>query len=427
MRLLNMPKGFLWGAATSGHQVEGHNINSDWWKWELEGRVAEKSGRACDHYRVFKEDIQLARNLGHNAYRFSAEWSRIEPVRGEFSEDALAHYNEVISFLRQLNIEPIVTLNHFTVPLWFYDKGGWLNPESTNAFRDYVAKVVSELGEGVKYWITINEPGVYAHGGYIEGNWPPGRKSYTLASRVLVSLMRAHCLAYQTIHDIYRKRSRPAPLVSISKHIMPFEPCRAGSLKDKIPACLRNYYFNDLTVRSLISGRIVAPGFGFIRLPAKNTLDFLGINYYRRELIRFKGLFGRDLFGEVCDPAGRDDAGERNYLGWEIYPEGLYNVLKRYSEYGLPMMITENGICTENDRERIKFIENHLEAISRAIREGVNVCGYLYWSLLDNFEWAHGFGPRFGLVEVDYDTLRRRTRESGLFYSGIIKDNGGER
>lgn len=420
---LRFPEKFLWGAATSSHQVEGNNRNNDWWKWEEEGRVKEPSGKACNQYNHYRDDFKLAKELNHNGHRFSLEWSRIEPEEGKFDKEAISHYKEMIKTLRALDIEPIVTIYHFTLPLWFSQRGGWLARNSEYKFAAFAERAAEEFGEDVRYWITLNEPVGYTYSSYIEGSWPPGRRSFKDAARVFSTLLLAHSLAYNAIHKLYRKNNWTSPKVSISKHVLIFNPCRKSSILDRISTRLRYYYFNTLFIRSLLCGWCIAPGIPITRLPVKRSLDFLGINYYTRDYVHYAGISPVKIFGTVCTLIHHKDEGKRNFLKWEIYPEGIYKVLKEYSSYNLPILITENGICTNDDNDRADFIKVHLKEVARAIRDGVDVLGYLHWSLIDNFEWAHGYGPRFGLIEVDYATQRRSIRPSARVYAEIIKKN----
>lgn len=421
---LKFPDGFLWGAATSSHQVEGGNENNDWWKWEKEGKVKEQSGRASNQYELFKSDFKLAHSLKHNAHRFSLEWSRIEPEEGNFRKNAIAHYREAIKNLRSLRIEPIVTINHFTLPAWFYEKGGWTGKGSARAFAAFARKVAEELGEHVTYWLTLNEPTGNIHGAYITGTWPPGKKSNKEAAKAFVGVLKAHCLAYKAIHKVYKEKGWRAPMVSVAKFSLSYSPCRPNSIWDRLATRIRNYYVNRLLIESLIKGYCVAPGIPPTLLPVKRSLDFIGLNYYTRDYVHFAGLTSLNVFGGyICSTLHHENSGKRNFLKWEIYPEGFYRMLMEVARYGLPILVTENGICTNDDNDRIDFIEQHLKEAGRAIKDGAPVFGYLYWSLLDNFEWTHGYGPRFGLIEVDYATQRRTVRPSARIYADIIKKN----
>ncbi|OGW84968.1 MAG: hypothetical protein A3C35_05620 [Omnitrophica bacterium RIFCSPHIGHO2_02_FULL_46_11] len=414
------PKGFLWGAATSSHQVEGDNIHNDWWEWEQTGKVKESSGKACEHWTRFHEDFKLAKSLHHNSHRFSIEWSRIEPHEGEFSEAAISHYRQMIQSLRSVGLEPIITLHHFTLPLWLAKEGGWLSNRSPQLFGRYAQKVAESLGEGIRYWMTINEPEVYIFKSYLTGEWPPGEKAPEKVYKVASHLLKAHVFAYDAIQDTFQKLNRPPTQVGIAKHVAVFSPC-SSSLWDRISVWLRNLMFNHLFIKALIKGRIFYPGFFRIQLPRMKTLDFIGLNYYTRDFVANKGFRTPGVFGDVCTSKHHSDVGKKNFLSWEIYPKGLFLLVKDFSRYHLPILISENGICTEHDEERWQFIHDHLKHLAKAIEEGAPVIGYLYWSLLDNFEWAEGFAPQFGLVEVDYKTQGRKIRPSAKAYAQVCK------
>jgi len=412
------PKDFLWGAATSSHQVEGNNTNNDWWQWEQHIPLKMRSGQACDEWNRFEEDFQLAQTLGLTAYRFSLEWSRIEPAPGQFDASALDRYREMIRSLRSKGIEPVVTLNHFTIPIWLVSRGGWLSDDSPEFFAQYVQKAIEALGEDVHYWITINEPAVYTYKSYMIGQWPPGKKSAKEAFRVVQNLANAHVLAYGKIKEVYARKGWKEPMVGVAQQALIFAPC-SGSLRDRLSARLRDRAINHLFIQALIRGRARIFGIFSMRLPRAGTLDFIGLNYYTREFVRNRGFLLSDILGDECVP--EDIRGKRNCLGWEIYPQGLYTFIKAFSKYKLPILISENGICTNDDTERSEFIGEHLKAVALAMKEGAPVIGYLYWSLLDNYEWAAGFAPRFGLIEVDYATQGRKIRESARKYEEIIR------
>ncbi|MCR4401343.1 MAG: glycoside hydrolase family 1 protein [Firmicutes bacterium] len=415
------PKGFLWGAATSSHQVEGNNVNNDWWDWEqLPGKVArgDKSGDACDHYNRYKRDFEIARDLGHNAHRLSLEWSRIEPDEGRFDRGAIEHYREVLGTLRSFGMATMVTLHHFTNPRWLAAKGGWALAEVVDLFERYSRHVAEQLGELVDFWITVNEPMVYATHGYLLGWWPPEKRSIVLAFRVAKNLARAHGRAYHAIHDVLGARGR-TPAVGIAKNMMIFDPKNPGNKLDGVVARKLDRIFNTSFLDALTTGVMDFP---LVTRESDRgiagTQDFIGVNYYSRTLASFSFCKPRTLF---MDMSVKEDA-EKNSLGWEIYPEGLYRILMRVKGYGLPVYITENGICTDDDRQRERFILLHLREAARAIADGVDVCGYFHWSLMDNFEWKEGFTPRFGLVGVDYKTQKRTIRPSARLYSEVIRE-----
>lgn len=417
----NLP--FLWGTATSSHQVEGNNQFNDWWEWEMQGRVIEKSAHADKHYELYPEDFKLIKGLGQNAHRLSIEWSRIEPRENEWNQAEIDHYREVLIELKNLGIEPIVTLHHFTHPQWFAEKGGWLNEKSTEYFSRYTEKVVAALGEHVRFWMTINEPLIFIYFGFTEGSWPPGIASVPKSLEAFKKLLHAHIASYQVIHKIYKNWQKPV-WVSFAHHMGYLQPCRSNSLRDKISTWLRNWFLNHVFVKALMSGFLFFPGFFCESLPAKGTLDYLGLNYYSRNFIRSSGFKTREeAIGAVClDPHHDVQVKERNVMGWDIFPEGIYQVLKQLKQYNLPVIISENGICAADDEQRARFIQDHLAMILKAKEEGVQVFGYLYWSLMDNFEWAHGYKPRFGLIEVDFTTFERKVRPSAQVLSRICRN-----
>jgi beta-glucosidase len=395
------PKSFFWGAGISAYQVEGNNINSDWWEWEKKVGLRETSGLTCRHYELYKEDFNLASSLNHNAHRFSIEWSRIEPKEGRFSTKEIEHYQDVILSLREHNIEPIVTLHHFTNPIWFANLGGWLNKNAQKYFLHYVERIVEALCDKVRFWVTINEPIVYVYHSYILGVWPPQQASFLKAKFVTDNLIISHIKAYKLIHRIYERRKLPPPFISIAKNLQAFVPC-LPTLKNKFAAYLRDRSFNFAFLKRLIRAK---------------SLDFIGVNYYTRSLVDVEGWSLRNLLLEGCKK--NHSQLKKNSLGWDIYPQGLYDLLLRLKRYNLPIFILENGVCTEDDNLRWGFIYEHLRNLSLAMAQGACVLGYIYWSLIDNFEWDKGFGPRFGLVEVDYNTYKRTVRESARKFSKV--------
>ena len=400
----------MWGAATSAHQVEGGNQWNDWWAWEAAGKVPERSGRATDHFHRFKEDFRLARSLGHTAHRFSIEWSRLEPSEGKWDEVAFRHYDEVFEALAAENLEPVVTLHHFTNPQWFAEKGGWLRPDAAEIFGRYAKRVAERFGRRARFWITINEPLIYLYHGFLTGLWPPGVKSMTQARRIFSALLRGHIAAYQALHE---HSQNPDCRVSIAHHVIAFAPCRPGSWLDRWAVSMRAGFINQLIVKALQSGFLFYPGIFCEKLPARKTLDYLGLNYYSRDFVRFEGLSPTSHLGEVCDKGHHCHQVESfTDLKWEVYPRGIHQIVDSFRWLGLPILITENGIATGDDRRREHFIEAHLGELERARKEGASIFGYFYWSLVDNFEWAEGFRPRFGIVEVDYATGERRVRPS---------------
>jgi beta-glucosidase len=406
-----VPSGFLWGTATAAHQVEGDNRASDWWEYEQQARLPHRSGEACRHYDLFERDLDLVRDLGQNAYRCSIEWSRLEPAEGQWNDDALAHYQTVVAALRARGIEPVVTLHHFTNPAWFLRRGGWARRDSLAFFSRYVERVAAALGPSVAWWLTINEPTVYAMEAYVLGEWPPCRvHAWRTAVAVLRNLARAHVAAYATLH-----RHRPDARVSFAHSAPVIEPCRPDRLRDRLAAATRDAMLNREFFR-LIGAHA---GAGRAR-----NLDFVGINYYTRNVVRSAGLGLGALVGHACHEPHHGNDGAPGTMGWEVYPRGLLTTLRRFARYGLPLVVTENGIATDDEDLRVEFLRQHLAGIQQAIDEGLPVAGYFYWSLMDNFEWAHGFAPHFGLAAVDRTTQARTLRPAARVYADWIRGHG---
>ncbi|HBP01105.1 MAG: Beta-glucosidase A [Candidatus Moranbacteria bacterium GW2011_GWE1_49_15] len=408
---LVFPKGFLWGASTSSHQVEGYTKNN-WTEWERENaerlaRGARKkwkqsqqerfpemfdsqnyiSGKACDHYNLFKKDFDLAKELGHNAHRFSIEWSRIEPEEGIFDQKEIEHYREVIEALRENGMEPFVTLWHWTDPIWFAKKGGWTSADAVKDFKRFVEKITYEFQDIVKYWIVVNEPNVGMGFGYLLGSQPPAKKGPISFLQAYFNLLKAYRQCYGLIH----KTAQGA-------HV----------------GFAHSFYLYEAEIWKPINGIVssVAAYFSdYFFTRTDGYRDFIGCNYYQEITLSFNKKKQPDR--ETTD------------LGWRIYPVGIYDVLLSLKKYGLPVYITENGIADADDSKREKFIKEHLRFVHKAISEGVDVRGYMHWSLIDNFEFPdmRGFWPRFGLVEVDFETQERKVRPSALEYKKICESN----
>ena len=420
---LIFPKGFLWGSAASAHQTEGGTHN-DWSEWEkIPGKIRDgsTSAIACDHYNRYEEDFDLAQDLGHQVHRFSIEWSRIEPAHDHWKTDEIEHYRRVVEALIARGIKPMITLHHFTNPLWFRDMGGWLNPESPTLFAPYCRRIAEALCDYDVIWNTINEPLVVATLGYLFGEFPPGIRDYGKTLTVAKHLLMAHGQAATQVREVYEEQGleqpQIAPVISVS-YFMPADPTNEDDIE-------LARYLDELYNQSWISGAIsgVVPkvlGGGGAYEPLRNSVDFIGVNYYSRMLVSSKLDF---LAGEMPP---KDPSLERcEGLDWEVYPEGYYHILNSlWSRYNVPLFLTENGIGTLDDSLRCRYIILHLQQVHRAIVDGVRVLGYLVWSLTDNFEWTYGYGSHFGLVEVDYETLERRPRQSAYMFRQIIEQNG---
>jgi beta-glucosidase len=441
--MLNFPHNFYWGTATAAFQIEGHPEEylgklSDWSEWiDREDKVLKptNNGRAVEHYQHLNEDIKLVHELNNNAYRFSFNWARLHRGPGEFDENTARFYDALLDELLVSNpkkrIEPFATILHFVLPSWIAKQGGWENPNTAYEFKNFTEYLVKRFGNRIKFWITINEPNIFLGFGYESGIWPPGYENdWNRYLKAYQGLVLGHQLAYKII-----KEFNPKAQVGFSQNLYCYEPHDADLVNhpwqslDALPNILRKQIHNHAFIESCVD---------------LGALDFLGVNYYTRfsynlnpqaqDAINQKA--SSSFWGDLIDRSKiSNQACKFNSLGWELYPQGLYKALtdKALTRLigNLPVYITENGYCqieSESqdieDPERIKFIKNHLVYLHKALNEGVNLKGYFYWSLLDNFEWALGMNPRFGLVHVDHKTFTRTPKASYHYYSQIANQNG---
>jgi len=427
---LRFPPGFDFGVATSAHQVEGGTTANTWSAWELgrhpDGRptiaTGERCGRGADHWARFDADLGLMRWLGIGVYRFSVEWSRIEPLAGQLDLAALERYRQWCLDLRAAGITPMVTLHHFTEPLWTRERGGFEQQATVDAWVRFVQLCVRRLGDVVDRWVTINEPVAYVSQGWLRGEWPPGRRDPTAAAQVLENLLLAHARAYQVIHAADRGPRRHQ--VGLAHNIMPMRPQRAAHPGDRFVARQLDRTYNWAVPDALAGGvlRLRLPGLTFTaRHPAvRGTQDFFGLNHYHRVLVRARP-------GAAEPVALLPLPGERSDLGWSLEPWTLGATARAAARYGLPIIVTEHGAADGDtpDVRRRHFLGGSLAALAAARRDGVDVRGYLHWSLLDNFEWAHGYSMRMGLFRVDRDDFRRITTSSARFYRDVIAAQAG--
>jgi beta-glucosidase len=418
--------GFLLGTATAAHQIEGNNSNS-WTDWELQpfpdGRPhisdGSVSGPADDSWSRFDTDLALMKKLGANAYRFSVEWSRLEPNEGEWREDVAARYLDWATRLRAAGITPMVTLFHFTLPRWVVAKGGWESDSTIDDFEAFAGRVAASLGGQVDLWCTLNEPNVYVTQGYIKGINPPGKQDQKLAATALARLMKAHARAARQIRQqdtVDADGDGKPALIGIAQHLHLFQAA-SNSILDATVTGLTDDFFNESFIAAATTGHIHLSIPGAVSIEEdvaglKGSFDYLGVNYYTRDYLR-ADLADPSLSIQYV-PKGRP----RNDSGWDIYPEGLYMFLKRYSNLGIPLYITENGIDDRVGNVRPGFLRDHFYALQRAVQDGVDVRGYFHWSLIDNFEWQDGYGPKFGLYHVDFSSpekTRTPTEAVGTF------------
>ena len=388
----DFPDGFLFGSSTAAHQVEGSNVNNDWWAWEhAPGTPAvEPSGDAIDQLHRYDDDFALLAGLGQNAHRLSLEWSRIEPEPGEFSRAALEHYRRVLGSLGEHGLTALVTLHHFTLPRWLAARGGWASRDAVDRFERYRERAAAALGNLMPYACTINEPQIVARFGYLEGAFPPGVRDPALWRRVTRTFIAAHDAAVRALGA-----GAGSPQAGICLQMPALEPARPNdpgcvALCAELQREMVDVYLEDL------SG------------------DFVGVQYYTRERL---------------DPAvpnhnaGPPEGAPLTLMGWELFPEGLHRAITTAAAgSGLPVIVTENGIATADDAHRIDYLRDHLTQVGRALDDGVDVRGYMYWSSFDNFEWNEGYRPTFGLVGIDRDNgLERVLRPSAEWYGEVAR------
>lgn len=421
-RVLRFPEGFLWGTASSSYQCEGGNTNNQWYRWEQQRRITsgEQCGNAANWWQSAEADFDLAKQLDNNALRLSLEWSRVEPAEGQWNSVAIDRYRAMLTDLHRLDIKPIVTLHHFTDPLWFADRGGFANAANVRYFISYVTHVVHELRDLCDFWVTINEPNVYAYLGYLSGSYPPGETSLLRAFRVLRNLMQAHVEAFHAIRNL-----QPEAQIGYCPNYHLFDPASPGSPLDRGVANVQDTLFNWASFQICERGHFQLPLNLLLRpiAGAAGTRDYHGINYYTREMVHFDLTNPAEAFGRRFTRAGVI----LNDEGGEIYPEGLYRVLKAVfhrAKGNKPLYITENGFSDIIDDRRPRATLEHLAAVHRAISEGIPIHGYFYWSLIDNFEWNKGWTMRFGLIEVDPRAQQRTPRPSAGMFGEICRANG---
>ncbi len=414
----SFPKGFLWGTATSAHQVEGNNQNNNWAKWEEEGHILDRQhcGLACDWWGGrWKEDFDRAAEASQNTHRFSIEWSRIQPSPDQWDEDALDYYRELAKGLHQRGMKPLVTLHHFTDPLWLTEMGGWENPAVIEKFAAFTSKAINALKQYVDFWCTINEPNVYTIMGYIMGTFPPGVKDSHRSFQVIVNMVSAHAAAYEQIHLI-----QPNASVGMAINYRSFMPARKWFPFDKWMANIHAKNFNDVFTDPMVTG-LVKYLFTKKSVPkAKGTMDYLGINYYSRDLVAFSPFAINDFFAKRFNNPNAA-LSETGFIANE--PQGLYEALKWGSAYKMPVYITENGIEDSKDTLRPRYISEHIHQLWHAVNFNWLIKGYYHWTLVDNFEWERGWSQRFGLWELDPATQIRRKRPSADLFASICKSN----
>jgi len=438
------PENFLWGTATSAYQIEGSPLvdgagPSIWHRFcHSPGRVrdGDTGDIACDHYARFRDDVALMADLGLNAYRFSISWSRILPEgRGRVNARGVAFYERLVDALLERGIQPMATLYHWDLPAALDDRGGWLNPDIAPWFADYASVMYRALDDRVRLWTTLNEPWVVMDGGYLHGALAPGHRSLYEAPIASHHLLLAHAAAVEA----YRADGRNS--VGLVVNLEP-KYAATDSEVDRAATARADAYMNRHYLDPVLLGTYpeeLADIFGpaWPEFPAaeleriRQPIDFLGVNYYTRNVTRDDPAALPVRAGRVRQPRHA-----HTETDWEVYPDGLFDTLKWVRQrYGpMPLYVTENGAAfydppaatngRVDDPLRVEYYHNHIAAVQRAIRDGVDVRGYFAWSLLDNFEWAHGYSKRFGIVHVDYETQKRTPKASAVYYSEVIASRG---
>jgi len=419
----HFPRGFLWGTATASHQVEGNNTNNQWWKWEQEGHTDGRSGLACDWWGGrWKEDFDRAAEGGQNAHRLSVEWSRIQPTPDTWDEDALERYRNMLRGLRERGMTPMVTLHHFTDPLWLAEYGSWETEAVVPLFEKFVRKTVQALKEYCTLWCTLNEPNGYALNGYVggglSGNFPPGKNNIKLALQVQANLIRGHVVAYHAIHQI-----QPESRVGIALHYRAFKPHHSWSPLDKLLTKNANVMLNEIFPMAFANGSI-RTALGTIRIPeATGKQDYFGFNYYTKNRVTFdlrrpETMFSNGFYAKDADLS------DKAFFANE--PDGMFEGLKWIVKTfpNLPIIVSENGFADADDKVRPRYIAQHIHQMWRAVNFNWPIKGYFHWTLVDNFEWEHGWTLRFGLWALDVETQKRTKRPSADLYEEICKENG---
>ncbi len=382
------PDGFIWGTATAAHQVEGGNFNNDWWAWEHnpDSGCVEASGDACNHWALYEHDIDLLKGFGFNAYRFSVEWSRIEPERGEWSHAAIDHYRKVLEACHTRGVRPIVTYHHFTNPRWVAHLGGWEEPDTADRFAEFAGRVTDALGDLIGTACTLNEPNIVATIGYLAGAFPPGRRDPALRRAVNDIFIDAHHKATKAI-----KASTGDFPVGMCVAMSDYQAVEGGEQRrDRIRKNMQDVF-----------------------LEAARGDDFVGVQCYSRDRVGPDGVIATE------------EGVPLTQMGYEVWPESLEATIRRATEVtdGTPVLVTENGIGIEDDEVRIAYVSRALTGVQHCLADGIDVRGYTYWSLMDNFEWAYGYGPKFGLIAVDRTTFERTPKPSATWLGAIAKAN----
>ena len=425
---IHFPNSFAWGTATAAHQVEGNNTNNNWYDWEHQlnennqPRIhnGDKSILAADHWNRYPDDIKLMKDLGVNHYRFSIEWSKIEPQNGNYNDESIQHYRDLCDSLIKNNITPVVTLHHFTHPTWFEKLGAFEKKENIDHFIEYSEYAFNNLKDLVPIWCTINEPSVFVSQGYFNGIFPPGKKDPVLAATVLENLLFAHTKTYKHLKSLNGGDNAQIGLV---KNIFQFDPLRRWHILDWAFSKVLNNVFTHSTLDYFKKGYSTFSLPGMVKKHMENNdavgaMDFIGLNYYSRMHVKGQANLTEPF---VFEKRAKDIQTDMDYA---LYPEGFYEALHTISTLKKPIYVTENGVADQGNNIREIFIKRYLYALHKGLQDGLDIRGYFYWTLMDNFEWAEGYKMKFGLYEVDFETQERTLRESSNLFAKMVKKPG---
>lgn len=417
---LNFPKNFLWGFGSSAHQVEGNCTNNSWSRWEQgsfddgQPHVTASSGIACDHWNRYEDDIALLEQTGAQAFRFSVEWSKIEPHEGVFDETVLDHYEDVCRKLCLNGLKPVITLHHYTDPVWFMDNGGFERQENIIYYVRFCQKVFQRLHPYVHMWLTFNSPSGYASKGYLNGTVPPGKKDMQAMAEVLKNMLEAHV---QTYHTLKMLPGGSASRIGILKNIYQLDPWNYYNPLDHLAARIGNYLVNSSMYTFFTTGvfNVYIPGKVSVyheNNHATTSLDFIGLNYYSHAYM--------NCFKLSQDP---DETKTQNPM-YTLYPEGIYRAIKEIHKniarpLNVPIYVTENGIATDDDDVRREHAQRYLYALSCAIEDGYDVRGYIHWALMDNYEWGT-YDKHYGVYAVDFATQARTLKPGADYLLNVI-------
>jgi beta-glucosidase len=405
----DFPDNFIFGVAASAYQIEGGNKNCDWYLWEQEKNL-ERCGVACDFWNRYREDIDIMSSLGIHAHRVGIEWSRVEPEKNKIDYEAVERYREILKAHKDKGIKVFLNLHHFTLPIWVYKNGSVFNEENQREFEEHCAFIAREFKGLVDTYCTINEPGAWAIESFLAGEFPPGLKSIKWYKKAYRAIMEMHARAYRAVKS--EDPNKPAGVVHACACVLPrhrFEPA------DWILAWIFRRNSNEVVVNGLLDGKI----FGKKIEGLEESSDYLGLNYYTKALV-CASMFWKPREGGMVSSARK---GEKvNQMGWSVYPEGILKVIEEVSRAGKPIIITENGIATEDDNWRIEYTRLHLEKIKEALGQGYDIRGYFHWSYIDNFEWAKGYVPKLGIVGLERGSLKRVPRGSAYFYEKVCRE-----